>query len=432
MVGYLKMQEPSIGYKTILSGFFNRLHKQYHAELQTGKKNKDTLIVRQKIDEINKATLQTFETEFVKKSSILRENLFPDMHFEYAVSNTVFAGDLLIEMIWPIVAKRAAVITEVEPFSFLTEHVEKLRLTHCPSVYFIEDIRTGIDLKNLMAQVETSGNVDILVGIGGGRPMDILKFIGLETGINTIGLPMSLTSHVYASPKIHALQPIRDLGHELTINGFPPDLVFLDLGILNILNLENPRLIRAGFGDIIAFYTAYRDWQISIQDDFGCQNYMVQDVSDYIIQKLETLDIKSPLRNWIKDYLLMQVLLCHVTDWVGSAPASGSEHLFALCAEETSGIVPLHGELVALGSLIMSYIQGADYIRVKKTIDNFNLPLAISDIGITRNQTIEALLLAKDLGRKKQRYTILEKIDCNRKYFNSVIDTLLAQGLIGL
>ena len=419
-------------YTTKLSEFLTGLYQQYHSELQTGGKNEDRFVVRQKIDEIDKAIIQTFETEFVIKSNILRENLFPDIHFKYAVSNSLFAGNLLIETIWPIVAERAAVITEVEPFSFLSEHIERLRLTNCPSVYFIEDIRTGIDLQNLMEQVKTSGNVDILVGIGGGRPMDILKFIGLKTGMNTVALPTSLTSHVYASPKIHALHPIRDLGYDLTINGFPPDLALLDLGILDILDRENPRLIRAGFGDIIAFYTACRDWQISVQDGFGCQNYMVQDVIDYVIQKLETLDIKPPLRDWIMDYHLIQVLLCHVTDWVGSAPASGSEHLFALCAEDVSDMVPLHGELVALGSLIMSYIQGKDYTRVKKTIDNFSLPLTISEIGITRDQAIEALLLVKDFGRKKQRYTILEKIDCNRKYFDNVIDTLLAQGLIGL
>ena len=72
------MQKPSMDYTTKLSEFLTGLHQQYHSELQTGGENEDKFVVRQKSEEINKAIQQTFETEFVKKSNILRESLFPD------------------------------------------------------------------------------------------------------------------------------------------------------------------------------------------------------------------------------------------------------------------------------------------------------------------------------------------------------------------
>ena len=44
---------------------------------------------------------------------------------------------------------------------------------------------------------------------------------------------------------------------------------------------------------------------------------------------MKILEAQKKVDNWIKEYIFAQVLLCNITDWSGSAPASGAEHFFA-------------------------------------------------------------------------------------------------------
>jgi len=416
----------------MLSYFFEGLNKKYYSELRSDSINEDKQILSQKIEDLNQAFKQTFEAEFVRQSINLSQHVLNGISTEYSVSSGVIAGNSLIQTIWPRVVTRSVVVADADPFAFVKRHVDGFNSVKIPQLFFIEDIQTGESLLNIIDQVKKQKQLDMLIGIGGGRPMDILKFIGLHTQMKMVAFPTSLTSHVYASPKIHALNPIKELGYDLTIDGCPPHLALLDIGILEIANESNPRLIRAGLGDIMAFFTARFDWQLAIREDFSQQNFLVEDVIDYIVSMLESFDVEAPLRTWVRDYLLIQVLLCHITDWIGSAPASGSEHLFALCAEEASNTTPLHGELVALGSLIMSYVQGADFLRIKKIIGKLGITSSLSEIGLTKDQVIESLLMARERGRKKKRYTILEKIPYNRKYFVKLVDDLLVNKIIAI
>lgn len=417
---------------SMIADYFEEVRQEYALSLRSKPDNEQRKVLLHKVDKLNQAYAKTFATRFAYQSKTLRNELLGDVPFEYSISDGVVAGDLLIERIWPKIMDRSVVITEAAPFAFLKERVAGFNSIKDTRLNFIEDIQAGESLQQVIDTIKKNPNIDMLVGIGGGRPMDILKFIGLQTRKKAVAFPTSLTSHVYASPKIHVLKPIKDLGYELTIDGNPSHLALLDLGLLEIINRSQPRLIRAGLGDIMAFYTARYDWRIAIKEGITEQNLFVEDVIDYIISVLESIDVEAPLRAWVQNYHLIQVLLCHVTDWVGSAPASGSEHLFALCAEEVSDTIPLHGELVALGSLIMSYMQGTDYMRIRKMIDRLGLPCSLSVIGLTKEQVIDAMFRCKLRGCKKNRYTIFEKIECTQKYFTKVIDYLLKNKAITL
>ena len=410
--------------------FFEDLKGKYTSELRSNSSNEDKQILSQKVEELNEAFRETFETEFARESRDLSQNILAGISTECNVSSGVVAGDPLIRTIWPNLVSRSVVVTETGPFAFVKTHVDGFDSVKVPQLFFLEEIQSGESLLNIIDQVKKQKQFDMLIGIGGGRPMDILKFIGLQTQMKMVAFPTSLTSHVYASPKIHALKPIRELGYDLTIDGCPPHIALLDIGILETINHSQPRLIRAGLGDIMAFYTARFDWQLAIKEGLAQENLLVEDLIDYIFSMIESFDVEAPLRTWVCDYLLIQVLLCHITDWIGSAPASGSEHLFAFCAEEISNTSPLHGELVALGSLIMSYVQGADFLRIKRIVDKLGMTLSLSEIGLTKDQVIEALLMARERGREKKRYTILEKIPYNRKYFVELVDHLLVNKII--
>ena len=102
---------------------------------------------------------------------------------------------------------------------------------------YVHDISSGKDLENIIADYKKSAS-SYLVAIGGGRTMDYAKYISLKTGAKLLAIPSSLATHVYASPKIHALDPIKDLGYEMTIDGNPAHLSLIDIELLSYLFLN--------------------------------------------------------------------------------------------------------------------------------------------------------------------------------------------------
>jgi glycerol-1-phosphate dehydrogenase [NAD(P)+] len=414
----------------MLKDFFKERFNEYLKELETTPNPSDKLLLKQKIKKLKEAYQKTFETDFYRHSIQLNQKLIRDDSLRYHVSDSVVAGSHIIEKTWTKIHRNSALITEAEPFEYIKTNIVNFPGDKINKIYFIEEIQTGQTLQNIINNIKNDRNIDMIAGAGGGRSMDILKFIGHQTYKTTVAFPTSLTSHVYASPKIHALKPIRELGYILTIDANPAHLSLLDVDLFEQLNSETPRLIRAGLGDIMAFYTARYDWLISIEEGLAKKNFFVEDVIDYILSTLEGINVEAPMSFWMRSYHLIQVLLCHVTDWVGSAPASGSEHLFALCVEEECENIPLHGELVALGCLVMSIIQKTNVGHVHRMLLKLGLPNSLSQIGISKDQAVRALLNARRRGREKKRFTIFEKIECSYDFFSKVIDELLLNGFI--
>lgn len=298
------------------------------------------------------------------------------------------------------------------------------------NVLFIDkEISDGKRLNDLLFEIKNSDN-DVIIGIGGGRVMDIIKFISYETGKLTLAIPTSLSSHVYASPKIHVLPQIREMGYELTINSDSSHLSLLDLDFLNYMYKKEKRLIMAGFGDIMAFINGREDWILASKRGLDKFDEVVNRFIDFIIEKLKEININKDFKEWINEYVLIQVLLCNITDWVGSAPASGAEHMFAHKVEQESHTQVLHGEMVALGTLIFSYIRKKNLELVVDLMGKFNLSRNISEFHLTRDMIVNSLVKAIEEGKLKNRYTILNEINITHDLFNKIIDDMINEGFI--
>ena len=126
-------------------------------------------------------------------------------------------------------------------------------------------------------------------------------------------------------------------------------------------------------------------------------------------------------------------MLCNITDWEGSPPASGSEHLFALSVEKyAKPNVPLHGELVALGVIIMSLIQKNDYKYISQVIKKLKLSMSLKKIGIDKSMVLSGLRDSLEKGLKKNRHTILNEIDEEeiQSKYEKVVDQLMSEKII--
>jgi len=278
--------------------------------------------------------------------------------------------------------KKSYIIADRAAFEFININY-KLSI-NIKDIYYIDEIKSGKNLEGIIQKVN-KGKYFHLLAIGGGKTLDFAKFISLKANIKLISIPSSLSTHVYASPKIHALNPIKELGFKKTIDGESSHLSLIDLKLLDQLYKKNKKLVLSGFGDIMAFINARHDWKQSSARGNERYSVLVDQSIDFIISKLESIAIEKSLNEWIEDYVFIQCLLCNITDWVGSAPASGAEHLFAKCIDDEVLNPPLHGEAVALGVLIFSYIRNKDIDKVLYLLKKFNISNSISNFNLNKD-----------------------------------------------
>jgi len=88
-----------------------------------------------------------------------------------------------------------------------------------------------------------------------------------------------------------------------------------------------------------------------------------------------------------------------------SRPASGSEHLFSHSLDRIAEKSALHGEQCGVGSIMMMYLHGGDWQKIKDCLLTIGAPTTARALGVKDEDIIEALVHAHEI--RKERYTIL-------------------------
>ena len=94
---------------------------------------------------------------------------------------------------------------------------------------------------------------ELVIGIGGGRSVDIAKLIGFNLNKPFVSVPTSASHDGIASPFVSVKG---DKPHSLVATA--PLGVFVDV---DIIKKAPKKLLASGCGDLIAKVTAVRDWQ---------------------------------------------------------------------------------------------------------------------------------------------------------------------------
>ena len=110
-----------------------------------------------------------------------------------------------------------------------------------------------------------------------------------------------------------------------------------------------------------------------------------------------------------------------------SRPASGAEHLISHSIDELFGGLKQHGIQVAFGAYItaflrveMGYATKDVFEKLKAVYKFLELPTKLSEIGLTKEQLIEAIIHAPET--RLGKYTILNKIKLEKKYVGNLLD----------
>jgi len=246
---------------------------------------------------------------------------------------------------------------------------------------------------------------ELIVGVGGGRSVDIAKIIGFNLDLPFVSIPTSASHDGIASPfvsikgnKPHSLVATAPLG------------VFVDV---DIIKKAPKKLLASGCGDLIAKITAVRDWQLG-RDKTG--EYYGRYSADLALMSAKIL-MEHSSRFSKKGLDVREVVEALISAGVASCiagssrPCSGAEHLFSHAVDKLEPGIGLHGEKCGIGAIMIAKLQGQDWRKIVKTLKSVGAPTTAKEIGLKSEVLAKALTIAQSL--RPERYTILKEVNIN-------------------
>ncbi|MDI3476202.1 MAG: glycerol-phosphate dehydrogenase [Thermococcaceae archaeon] len=267
---------------------------------------------------------------------------------------------------------------------------------------------TMAEVKKVIEKVEDEA-VEWLVAVGGGSIIDVVKFSSFKTGRPFISFPTTASHDGIAS----ANASIKDLGLKTSLKAVPPVAVIADV---KVIKTAPYRYLAAGVGDIISNLTAVKDWQLAhrIKGEYYSEYAaslslmsakMVMKNAD-IIRLGNEESVRKVVKGLISGGVAMSIA-------GSSRPASGAEHLFSHALDAIAPKPALHGEQVGVGTIIMAYLHGLKWERIRETLKKVGAPTNAYELGIDPEVIIEALTIAHKI--RPERYTILGKDGLTRE-----------------
>jgi len=270
--------------------------------------------------------------------------------------------------------------------------------------YDVQQLQVGdATQQNLVKVEEVAKDVkaSFLLGVGGGSKIDLAKLASANLKIPFLSVPTSASHDGLASPRAS----IKDGGNSLSLHASVPLGVIADTAVI----VKAPyRLLAAGCADVISNSTAVLDWQLSDRlrtEDFSSSAAnLAKYAAESIIENAASIKPNLEESVWIA---IRPIIISGISMAVAgsSRPTSGSEHMFSHLLDKIAPGKALHGEQCGVGSIMMMYLHGGDWHRIRNALQLIGAPTTAKELGVTKEQLIEALCHAHEI--RKDRYTIL-------------------------
>jgi len=318
--------------------------------------------------------------------------------------NISHVGKFLNSLISP---KRVSLISGSNVKKLVQKKIERsLFLSKIKYIWYTGKNNDVKSIQELQKKIRKE-NTDLIIGIGGGRSVDIAKMISFNLNKSFVSIPTSASHDGIASPFVS----IRgDKPHSIVATA--PLGVFVDIDIIK----KSPRrLLASGCGDLIANLIAVKDWELGRDktgEYFGIYSASLATMSAKILMKNSESFAKKGLdvRVIVEALISAGVASCIAGS---SRPCSGAEHLFSHALDKIAPNVGLHGEKCGIGAIMMAKLQGQDWKKIVKTLKNVKAPTTAKQIGLKTKTLAKALTIAQEL--RPERYTILKEVKMSEK-----------------
>ena len=257
-----------------------------------------------------------------------------------------------------------------------------------------------VDEADEVAEEAIRDHVDAVIGLGGGKSIDVAKYAAAKAGKPFASIPTVASHDGITSP----FASLRGFDKPVSRPAKAPALILIDVDVI----ARAPRRYNvAGVGDIVGKFTAVLDWRLAHKlkgEYYGAYAASLALMSArHVAAHVDEISSWTPegLRVLLEALVSSGVAMCIAGS---SRPASGSEHLFAHAMTMLLSNPPLHGELVGVGTIMMSYLHGKNWRMIRRLLKRVGAPVTARDLGVKDVDVIEALVNAVKV---RDRYTIL-------------------------
>jgi len=273
--------------------------------------------------------------------------------------------------------------------------------------------KDGFRVATILAHEATDSEVDrvahearsagarFLIGAGGGSKIDITKVVAHRLRIPFVSLPTSAAHDGISSPRAS----LHGSPNVVSTTAAVPIGVIADTGVI----VQAPfRLLASGCADVISNLTAVLDWRLAVRLRSEEYSSTAAALAEYAAQEIiDHADVIKPNLEESVWIAIRPILVAGIAMSVAgsSRPCSGSEHLFSHALERVSAHPTLHGEQCGVGAIMMMYLHGGDWRRLKNALLAIGAPTTARELGVTSDEVVKALVMAHSI--RPDRYTIL-------------------------
>lgn len=240
-----------------------------------------------------------------------------------------------------------------------------------------------------------------VVGVGGGKALDVAKYVGFLGRLPYYAVPTSLSNDGFCSPQ----SSLTVRGRRRSLPAALPYGVVIDTAVCR----DAPRVLTlSGVGDLVAKFTAVRDWKLASHatgepvDDFAA---LLSDGTIYSFLSHPAFDLEGV--RLLATALMLNGVAMEVCG--SSRPASGGEHLISHALDAASARPRPHGLQVGVASYLVSVLQGHNTERIAALFDATGFWDAVAADPFDRAEWLAAVRAAPSV--KENFYTVLSSRD---------------------
>ncbi len=242
----------------------------------------------------------------------------------------------------------------------------------------------------------------IVLGIGGGVNIDIAKASAYLENCRWITVPtifatdaMTGIKATFRGEKTGVDGKPHEGDYDLTVG--PPLACIVDTYIVR----NSPwRYQAAGFADYIAKISAIEDWKLAYSHGktTNLSEYAItlaNAQTRYLLENASRIKGKDEAFNAFLQAMISDGFLTEMAE--DSRILFGSEHIVAqgFMEEQTrANVSGLHGEQVALGTILMAYLQGLDWMTIRRALEEVGAPVTAGQLGLADQAVINVLTRA--------------------------------------
>src|SRR5213593_840919 len=259
---------------------------------------------------------------------------------------------------------------------------------------------TGAVLNQIIETIKKT-RPSIVLAVGGGKDIDLGKLASAKASVPFMSIPTAASHDGIASP----YASIKGGPKPYSIRAQAPIAIIGDIGVI----ADSPYdLLAAGCGDIVAKFSAVKDWQLAHKlkneyyGDYAAElalmsaEFVTKNAGDIVQRRLE--GVRTVVEALISCGVAMSIA-------GSSRPCSGAEHLFSHALDIVAGETSLHGERAGVGAVLTAYSQSSNWQTIKGFLKEIGAPSTAKELNVTSAQLVKALTIAHTL--RPERYTIL-------------------------